>query len=211
MCRPLPLLAGLLLSLVATAQAACPAPRAPVLERFIAADCTTCWADSTAAGSGWVFDWIVPVAAGDDAALSAAATPEARARQQRARPGPAARSELRVQALSGPAWNGYLGLEVQVRGRTPAGATAWLALVEQLPAGSEGSAVPRWLLRNVAGPLPLAGARLLERRAMRWPEGAKPERLVARAWVEDAQGRIIAVGQERCGARLPIPNTLNLR
>lgn len=183
----------------ASAQAACPAPGAPVQERFIPADCVSCWSDVATAAAGWTFDWIVPVAAGDDAPLSAAATPEALARQQRAQPPATGRgSALRLKALGGPAFNGYIGLEVQVRGRAPAGASAWLALVEQLPAGSEGSASPRWLLRNVTGPLPLTGSRTLERRAMRWPEGAKPERLVGRAWIEDAQGRIVAVAQERC-------------
>ena len=198
MCRCLVTLLSTLAA--ATAQAACPGPRAPVLERFIPADCTSCWAEAAPARAGWVFDWIVPSPQGDEAPLSAAATPEALARQQRATPGMRPGPALRLQASSGPAWNGYLGLEVQVRGRAPAGANAWLALVEQLPAGSEGSAAPRWLLRNVAGPLPLTGSRLLERRAMRWPEGAKPERLVARAWVEDAQGRIVAVAQERCSS-----------
>lgn len=182
------------------AQAACPAPGATVTERFVSADCVACWAEATPARSAWVFDWIVPGTQGDEAPLAAAATPEAQARQQRADTGggAASRPAPRLTVSSGPAWNGYLGLEVQARGRAPAGATAWLALVEQLPAGSEGSTAPRWLLRNVVGPLPLTGTRLLERRAMRWPEGAKPERLVARAWVEDAQGRIVAVTQERC-------------
>jgi hypothetical protein len=37
--------------------------------------------------------------------------------------------------------------------------------------------------------------------SMRWPETAKPSRLRARAWIEDAHGRIVAMAGERCGAR----------
>jgi len=37
--------------------------------------------------------------------------------------------------------------------------------------------------------------------AMRWPETAKPERLRARAWLERADGRIVAMVGERCSAR----------
>ena len=35
-------------------------------------------------------------------------------------------------------------------------------------------------------------------RALRWPTGAKPERLQARAWVEDGEGRILALAGNRC-------------
>ena len=38
-------------------------------------------------------------------------------------------------------------------------------------------------------------------RAMRWPETAKPERLRARAWLERADGAIVAMAGERCRAR----------
>ena len=36
--------------------------------------------------------------------------------------------------------------------------------------------------------------------AMRWPETAKPERLHARAWIERADGRLVAMAGERCAA-----------
>jgi hypothetical protein len=34
--------------------------------------------------------------------------------------------------------------------------------------------------------------------AMRWPETAKPERMLARAWIERADGRLVAMAGERC-------------
>ena len=34
---------------------------------------------------------------------------------------------------------------------------------------------------------------------MRWPDTAKPERLRARAWIEQPDGRIAAMAGERCG------------
>ncbi|MES2888380.1 MAG: hypothetical protein V4739_10265, partial [Pseudomonadota bacterium] len=67
------------------------------------------------------------------------------------------------------AWNGYIGLSLRVT-RPPAAAgalgrvrqpdwsawTGYLALVEQVPAGSEGSAVARQVVRGMVGPLSLA-------------------------------------------------------
>jgi hypothetical protein len=56
-----------------------------LLERFVSADCDTCWAKASlpqpAAGQA-TLDWIVPSPKGDDAALSAAATRDAQARLQ---------------------------------------------------------------------------------------------------------------------------------
>jgi hypothetical protein len=60
-------------------------PPVALLERFISADCDTCWAKASlpppAAGQA-ALDWIVPSPKGDDAALSAAATQDAAARLQ---------------------------------------------------------------------------------------------------------------------------------
>ncbi len=207
--------AGLLAG-VATGQAAtaaCPAPGAPVVEHFIAADCPDCWAaDTPAPPGGWRFDWIAPGA--DDAPLSAAALPDATERLQRLGAVPVGEHSQSARALrgvqlkvgSGPAWQGYFGLQLQLRARgqaaLPPGATGWLALVELLPAGSEGNAGPRALVRSVAGPLPLDGASstkgLTHLRALRWPTGAKPERLQARGWIEAADGRMLAVAAPRC-------------
>lgn len=192
---------------------ACPAVGAAVVEHFIRADCPDCWAaDAPAPAGAWRLDWIVPGA--DDAPLSAAALPDATERLQRlgqpstsphlqpARPLPGV--QLKVSA--GPAWQGYFGLQMALRARRaaalPAGATGWLALVEALPPGSEVNTGARVLVRSVAGPLPLDGAAaargLSHLRALRWPTGAKPERLQARAWVEDGEGRILALAGNRC-------------
>ena len=197
---------------------ACPRSGAPVLERFTPADCPGCWSEAqpAAPGKGWLFDWITP--AGSEAAMSAAAPPESAERAVRAGVGAAAAARVQVlrsagssvrgfalSVQSGPAWNGYFGLQLDARGRVPAGATGWLALVELLPAGSEGSAVARELVRTVAGPLSLQA--MADKRhvshlgALRWPETAQPSRLQARAWVESADGRILAIAADRCVAR----------
>ena len=112
------------------------------------------------------------------------------------------RLQLRVQ--SGPAWNGYFGLQVTIRGQAPAGATAWMALVEPLPVGTDGSGLTRELMRSVTGPLPLrlttSKQALTHLAALRAPDGALPERLRARAWIEGADGRILAVASDACTA-----------
>ena len=201
--------------------AACPGPGATLVEQFIAADCPGCWAghpSAAAAVRGWQLDWITP--AGDHAPLAAAALPEAVDRLQRAALPAATASAARVQrraglpprpglslrVAAGPAWQGYFGLQLSLpptpRQAWPAGTTAWLALVESLPAGSEGNAAPRALVRSVAGPLPLdaakPGQRLTHLRALRWTESAKPERLQARAWLEAPDGRVLAMVADRC-------------
>jgi hypothetical protein len=204
---------------------ACPGPQAPALEHFISADCPDCWA-GTVPGSGtagWRFDWILP--RGADDALAAGALRDASARAERlglrpwagpgqtTQPWPAEpnlpQPSWRLQVSAGPAWAGYVGLQLTVlqgRGQPlPAGTSAWLALVELLPAGSEGTAQARALVRSVAGPLPLAslarGTPLSHLQAMRWPEGAQPARLQARAWLEAPGGRLLAVAADRC----PVP------
>jgi hypothetical protein len=107
-----------------------------------------------------------------------------------------------LTVASGPAFNGYIGVQLDGRGRWPAGTSAWIALVESVPSGTDGTPVPRQLVRTVAGPLEPAELRSGERwrvlRSMRWPETAKPERLHARAWLERADGRIVAMAGERC-------------
>lgn len=191
----------------------CPPAQSPVTEVFIAADCTDCWSAPATRPDpgGWRLDWITPAAT--DAPLSAAALPEAADRAARAaaastvalRP-----SALRLQVASGPAWNGYFGVQLTLqraragsnRAGLPAGSSAWLALVELLPAGAEGSPVPRALVRSVAGPVPLAepapGQAFSQLRALRWPEGARPERLQARAWIESPGGQLLLMAADRC-------------
>ena len=213
-------------------QAACPPSGAAVLERLFSADCADCWANATGrapAKTGpqrrWVFDWILPADAG--APLAAGALPEsaeratrgslagltagqASERHQAPRTLPAG---LQLRASSGPAWQGYFGVQLSLR-RTantplPAGSTGWVALVELVAAGSDGTAVDRALVRSVAGPLPLdapgaqrsslpANQPLTHLRALRWPAGAEPTRLQARAWIEGPDGTILAVAADQC-------------
>ena len=192
---------------------ACPPAASPVTEVFIAADCADCWsAPAARAGApGWRLDWITPAAA--DAPLAAAALADSRERADRAAAASAVAlrpSALRLQVVSGPAWNGYFGLQMSLqraraganRAGLPAGSTGWLALVELLPAGAEGSPVPRALVRSVAGPLPLAepppGQSVSQLRALRWPEGAQPQRLQARAWIEAPTGQVLLMAADRC-------------
>ncbi len=175
------------------------------------ADCATCWAAADPAGkSGWRLDWIVPGA--PDAPMAVAALPEAADRAARAAsaaPNPAARRlgpGQRIGLASGPAWKGYFGVQITLQAPASqpwlAGATAWVALVEQVPAGTDGSPVARSLVRAVAGPLPVGnlatGQPMRHLRAMRWPDEAQPTRLRARGWVETTDGRILAMAADRC-------------
>jgi hypothetical protein len=201
--------------------AGCPRGGAAVVERFISADCPDCWAApdvaSTPAGA-WLFDWIAQTTAGNDAPLAAAANTEAQERAQRAGgPSPTGAQSLTVRTTlphsaglklnvqSGPAWNGYFGLRLEARGRVPAGSSAWLALVELIPANAEGSVAERQLVRSVAGPLPLdalrAGRATSHLRALRWPETAQPTRLQARGWIEAPDGALLAIATDRCPLR----------
>ncbi len=80
----------------------------------------------------------------------------------------------------------------------PKGLSAWLALVERIEAGSEGTPVDRQLVRTLVGPLPLDG--LAERpvehlRAVRLPETGKVERLGVVGWVETDKGRVLSVAR----------------
>lgn len=202
----------------AGATKSCPGATAPVLERFIDADCSACWTDAATpmprAGQ-WLLDWIVPNARGDEAPLSPAAPPEAadRARRAMGAPPPPERTAvwhsaaregraMRLSVRTGPAWNGYIAVEIGGAGRAPAGTTAWVALVEHVDAGTDGASVPRQVVRVVAGPFEPAewrsGKPWSRLQALRWPDTAKPERLRARVWIERSGGRIVAMTGERC-------------
>ena len=209
---------------------ACPPAQAATLERLFSADCADCWSAPAAqilpAAPGaakpgpatWRFDWITPGAEG--APLAAGALPEAADRVarlglalpgasqtlQQARAAPLPLAGLRLKASSGPAWQGYFGVQLTLltnrQTALPAGSTVWLALVEQVDAGSDGTPVARSLLRSVAGPLPLStlqpGKPLTHLRALRWPTSAEPTRLQARAWIEGPDGRLLAVAADAC-------------
>jgi hypothetical protein len=191
---------------------ACTAPRR-VVERFIDADCADCWGGPASAAlpaSTWVLDWITPGASGAEAPLATAALTEATERlasqpdaatvdgARRAETRLATPPALRMKVVAGPAWNGYLGLQLQTRGTPPAGALAYIALVEDIAAGEEGNAVARRLVRSVAGPFALQAPATRELRALRIPDGAKPERLIGVAWWVDASARLGGIAAEGC-------------
>ena len=232
--RVLPLaLAGALLAVAggAGAQSACssdgqPAPSVMV-ERFLSADCDTCWRDPAtppAPPGAVALDWVLPGTAGEDAPLAAVARRESLARLAEAGlPVPyagatqARRSTRRgtpgawLRVAHGLPLGGYLG--TSIRWRMPAGVPqplrVRLALVEQLPAGTEGSPVARNLVRNVLEPLSHSHPTLSnqeyvsgqESRPMNLPEGTDPARVAVIGWLEDAGGRLRAVAFSRCAPR----------
>ena len=194
----------------------CSSDRAPtpaaLFERFVSADCEACWSEPRTPAPGpsaLVVDWIVPALSGDDAPLSAAAAPDALARlQSLARTAPAGTDVYtaplvaapgRLHVAIGPAINDYVGGILRF---TPSRAARpplhfWLVLVEQVPAGAEGSPVARRLARN-AFHGEWAGGPLSELRPMRIPESARTERLGLVGWVQDADGRTVAAAQALC-------------
>ncbi len=204
-------LVALLSALSALAHAECPSA---VLERFIPADCEACWSAGAAPeGSPFVLDWIVPSPRGDDAALAAAALGDATARAgalahgstlERRHRLPASKG-LRVTVEDGPAWNRYMGLLLRVQQRQgavlPDAAVGYLALVENVRAGDEGTPIERSVVRALAGPLALDGARETTEHlvALRIPMGGNTERLGAVGWVETVSGEVIALGQASGG------------
>ena len=218
----------------ALAQASCNndgiAQPVALFERFLSADCEACWQDSTTPAPSdpvatLLLDWIVPSAAGDDAPLSAAATTDALARLQTLGRNPPASTDVytasvegsapaQLRVAHGPPFNDYLGTIIAF---TPAGGARQpgagpgpfsfhLLLVESVPAGTNGTAVHRNIVRNM-----LQGtwdkrnklskkkpSSWTETRSMRIPDGAQAERLHMVGWVQDAQGRMVAATRSVC-------------
>ena len=191
-------------------------PPKALMERFINADCATCWQDpatSPVPPGTLVLDWIVPGRLGDDAPLSTVATVEALDRlAQLGRPVPTQASQASsrrepagpaLRLAQGTAFNDYVAASIELARPGRTAWTAWLLLVERLPAGTEGSLVARNLVRNVFRPdwgqVPArTPVRLAETRAMQIREGARPERLRLVAVLQDARGRIRAISQTEC-------------
>jgi hypothetical protein len=186
---------------------------ARLVERFISADCESCWADGTepAQPDELALDWIVAGSKGEDAPLSAAASTDAPARLadlQRATPVGVDAVRQVVQAPKrglrvshGLPLNGYLGTSLELKLPRKERWTAWLLLVETIPAGSDGTSIERNLVRNalqLAWPAGPEQPRLFESRPMSIPEGARPERLRVVGWVQDGRGRMRAIAQSRC-------------
>jgi len=190
-----------------------------LVERFISADCESCWSDAKTAKPGrgeLALDWIVPGSRGDDAPLSAAASRDSLTRLRSLGRKPPAQSETsrhkprrdghQLRVAHGLPFRDYIGTSIELQPATGGPWKAWLLLVETIPPGTEGTPVERNLVRNVFQPA-WDGARplseeeqklLLESRPMSIPEGARRERLRVVGWVEDARGHIRAIAQSRC-------------
>lgn len=223
MNRPFPrLLPTVLLALLlpAAGHAACSSEgvRSPdaVLERFISADCADCWTDAAtpkAGRSDLAIDWILPGRGADTAPLAQAARVEAAERLQALRraapsrsvtlrsvrtPGPA-----RMQVALGQPVSDYAGVLVEVDGIRRAH-RAWVLLVEELPAGTEGSPVVRRLVRGAFQVQALRtqeGKAWNQLRSMQLAEGVQPDRLRVIGLLEDARGRLVAAVRSRCRDR----------
>ena len=84
----------------------------------------------------------------------------------------------------------------------------WLALVETLPVGTEGSPVERNLVRNMLQRIWDGRKQLLkdeqnrffETRSMNIAPAANPDRLRVIGWVEDEKGQVLTAAQSRCAA-----------
>lgn len=208
-----------------------------VFERFINADCEACWSDAatpapSAASGALLLDWIVPAASGDEAPLSAAATNDALVRLQALGRKVPATTDVHITAVApsaigklrvahGLPLGDYIGTAIaltpaltpartaSVQTRLQGGLNYHLALVESVPAGTDGTAVPRRIVRNLlegvwadTDPRPTAQTarqwRWMEARPMNVPASAQAERLSMVGWVDDAQGRIVAAAQSVC-------------
>ena len=214
------LLAACLAALPLAGQALCTsddvAQPAALLERFISADCADCWRDAgtpTPGANTLVLDWIVPGRQGDDAPLSAAASEDAlerlhllgRKTPQRSDAVTSRRAAkpLALRLAQGAVFNDYVGASIELKNPTHERWRAWLLLVEQLPAGVEGSPVARNVVRNVFRPdwgrtAAQAPGRLAETRSMRIREDAQPDRLRLVGVLHDGRGRIRAITQTEC-------------
>jgi len=213
----IPLLA-LLAAAGAQGQSSCASDGVPqplaLVERFISADCESCWSDAGTVRPGrgeLALDWIVPGSRGDDAPLSAAASRDSLARLQAlGRNAPTQSDALRMKVegagrklrvAHGLPVNNYIGTSIELKPASGGPWKAWLLLVETIPPGTEGTPVERNLVRNtLQASWNKEEKNLLESRPMSISEGAHPERLRVVGWVEDARGQIVAIAQSRCRA-----------
>ena len=197
-----------------------------LVERFLNADCASCWAEPPAVAAtgrdALVLDWIVPGTQGEDAPLSAAATPDALERLRSLEREVPQRSDTFVSSLPtlpttallrvahGPAVADYVGAHLRFippHGKTRRRLQVTLLMLEEIPPGAEGSPVTRHLVRNVFhGVWDARGQRpsqerggWLEIRPMRIPHGAQPERLRMAAWVQGDGGDWVGAAHTYCG------------
>lgn len=198
-------------------------------ERFISADCAACWTDPATRAAPprtLALDWIVPGLRGEEAPLSAAANRDGLARLKalaRAVPegsdvveNPLLAAARTLRVAHGPAFNDYIAVSIELKPAGTGAWSAWLALVETLPAGTEGSPVERHLVRNLyqpawdgrRQPTRAEQKRLVATRPMRIPEGVQPQRLSVVGWVQDARGRVRAIARSKCVPQ-PEPEAVN--
>jgi len=218
----------------AMAQARCSSDGAPqptaIFERFISADCEACWSDTktpapSATAGTLVLDWIVPGRSADDAPLSAAATNDALVRLQTLGRKPPETTDVHITTVTAPSpsklrvahglpFNDYLGTAIaftpsRAAQRHNAASNRWsfhLLLVEAAPAGSDGTTVPRHVVRNMLqgswgpqdSPTQSSLYRWMETRSMRATDSAQVDQLYMVGWVQDTGGRIVAAAQSVC-------------
>ena len=231
-----PLRSGLLAAAVllagspgARAQSFCASDGQPrpvqLMERFISADCGDCWSDPATPLPGRnavALDWVIPASLGDDAPLSAVAARDALGRLEALKKSIPLKTTTalhtikgiqgaRLRVAHGLPVSDYLGASIELKPISSAARqplTAWLALVETLPVGLEGSPVERNLVRNVLlrlwdGRKQLSKDeqnRWFESRSMNIAPAASPARLRVIGWVEDEQGRVLLAAQSRCAS-----------
>ena len=200
-----------------------------LLERFINADCASCWKDPAtlnATKDQLTLDWVTPGSKGDDAPMSAIATRDALTRLRSLKKLPPAASSVQSQQV--PGMKGmtlrvahglpladYVGASIELK-PIPASArgqnwTAWLALVETLPAGTEGSPVARNLVRNLFNaswkystvPSETEQNRFFDQRSMGISQGVDATRLRVIGWVEDQNGVLVAAAASQCATVQP--------
>ena len=229
------LLAAVMLALAgsAHAQSFCASDGQPqpmqLLERFINADCENCWKDPATPkiGAGQLaLDWVTPGSKGDDAPMSAIATRDALTRLESLKKQLPASSNAQAQPVRsmkgatlrvahGLPLADYVGASIELK-PVPAAArgqnwTAWLALVETLPAGTEGSPVARNLVKNLLQApwngrkqlLETEQNRFFDQRSMSIASGVDASRLRVIGWVEDQQGQIVAAAASQCQPEKP--------
>ena len=197
---------------------------AALLERFVNADCEACWRDPATPAAGHrqaALDWVIPGSRGDDAPLSPVASRDGFQRLQALGlpvPSASVASTHAVTGLKGAslrvahglALGGYIGVSIELKPANNRAAqqplTAWLALVESIPEGTEGTPVSRNLIRNVLQ-LNWNGISLLskekrtsfaETRVMSVTAGVNANNLQVIGWVEDSKGTVLAAAQSRC-------------
>ena len=214
----------------ALAQSLCASDGQPpvrgLLERFIDAQCESCWADPQSPlpdPGALAGDWIVPSARGEAAPLAVAATQDAAWRLQALGRSmvrdrlelhmPVSPSAGQLRVAHGPVFNGYIGTSIAFSpdpGTAAGELTAWLLLVESIAPGTDGTPVQRNLVRNA---LQVSWNPSVQRRAdfaplhesrpMAVAEGARASRLRVLGWVQDGHGHILHIAQSGCSESSP--------